>query len=59
MATQEGIIQLKGTIGNITFLKTQDGYLAKQKSGVSGDRIAKDAAFARTLARPEKFYAKL
>jgi hypothetical protein len=55
MATQEGIIQLKGTIGNITFLKTRDGYLAKQKSGVSGDRIAKDAAFARTRENNSEF----
>jgi hypothetical protein len=55
MARQEGIIPLKGTIGNITFLKTWDGYLAKQESGVSGDRIAKDAAFARTRENNNEF----
>jgi len=35
MATQNGIIQLQGTIGNITFYKTQAGYLAREKGGVS------------------------
>ena len=34
MARQKGIIKLKGTIGDITFYKTQDGHLAREK-GVS------------------------
>ena len=29
MARQKGIIKLKGTIGGISFYKTQDGHLAR------------------------------
>ncbi len=32
MARQKGIIKLKGTIGDITFYKTQDGHLAREKA---------------------------
>jgi len=31
MARQKGIIKLDGTIGGITFYKSQDGYLAREK----------------------------
>ncbi len=48
MAKQKGIIPLKGTIGNITFYKSKDGYLAREKGGVDGNRIANDPAFQRT-----------
>ena len=48
MAQQEGIIPLKGTIGNITFYKSKDGFLARGKGGVDGKRIATDPAFQRT-----------
>jgi hypothetical protein len=34
MARQKGIIKLKGTISDITFYKTQDGYIAKEKGGI-------------------------
>lgn len=40
MANQGGIIKLKGTVGDITFYKTQDGYLAREKGGVEAGRIA-------------------
>jgi hypothetical protein len=48
MAQQEGIVPLKGTIGNITFYKSKDGFLARGKGGVNGRRIASDPAFQRT-----------
>jgi hypothetical protein len=48
MAQQKGIIPLKGTIGNITFYKSKDGFLAREKGGVDGKRIATDPAFQRT-----------
>lgn len=48
MAQQEGIVPLKGTIGNISFYKSKDGFLARKKGGVSGKRIAHDPAFQRT-----------
>ena len=39
MARQKGIIKLKGTIGDITFYKTQDGHLAREKGGIDANRI--------------------
>jgi len=55
MAKQKGIISLKGTLGNITFYKSKDGYLAREKGGISGDRIANDPAFQRTRENGAEF----
>ena len=56
MARQKGIIKLDGTIGGITFYKTtEDGYLAREKGGVSADKIANDPAFQRTRENGEEF----
>ncbi len=55
MAKQKGIIKLEGTIGDITFLKSKDGYIAKEKSGVSAERIASDPAFQRTRENNAEF----
>lgn len=55
MARQKGIIKLKGTIGDITFYKTKDGYLVKEKSGVDASRIANDPAFQRTRENGSEF----
>jgi hypothetical protein len=57
MAKQKGIIKLEGTIGDITFYKSQDGYLAREKGGVPGDRIANDPAFQRTRENGAEFGA--
>lgn len=55
MAKQKGIIKLEGTIGDITFVKTKDGYIAKEKTGLTGDRIANDPAFQRTRENGAEF----
>ncbi|MFZ5551578.1 MAG: hypothetical protein ACOZCO_00575 [Bacteroidota bacterium] len=55
MARQKGIIKLKGTIGDISFYKTQDGHLAREKGGVDADRIANDPAFVRTRENGVEF----
>lgn len=55
MAKQTGIFPLQGSIGNISFFKTKDGYMARQKTGVTGQRIATDPAFARTRENMEEF----
>lgn len=55
MAKQKGIIKLEGTIGGVTFYKSKDGYLAKEKSGVPADRIANDPAFQRTRENGAEF----
>ena len=39
MARQKGIIKLLGTVGDITFYKAKEGYLAREKGGVDKDRI--------------------
>ena len=55
MAKQTGIIKLKGTIGGISFYKTTDGHLAREKGGVDASRIANDPAFARTRENGSEF----
>jgi len=55
MARQKGIIKLKGTIGDITFYKSQDGYLAREKGGIEASRIANDPAFQRTRENGAEF----
>lgn len=55
MAQQKGIIKLDGTIGGITFYKSKDGYLAREKGGVSGERIANDPNFQRTRENGAEF----
>jgi hypothetical protein len=51
MAKLGGILPLKGKIGNITFLKTKNGIIAREKGGVDPKRIATDPAFVRTRMR--------
>ena len=55
MARQKGIIKLKGTIGDITFYKTKDGHLAREKGGIDASRIASDPAFQRTRENGAEF----
>jgi hypothetical protein len=57
MAEQKGIIPLQGTIGNINFFKSGDGYHARAKGGVSGKRIATDPKFQRTRENGAEFGA--
>lgn len=55
MARQSGIVPLKGTIGNITFYKSQDGYLAREKGSLDAKRIASDPKFQRTRENGAEF----
>jgi len=55
MARQEGIIKLKGQIGDLAFYKTQDGYQDRTKYGISVDRIANDPKFQRTRENGAEF----
>ena len=55
MSRQKGIIKLKGTIGDITFYKTQDGHLAREKGGIDASRIKSDPAFQRTRENGSEF----
>jgi hypothetical protein len=55
MAQQKGILPLRGTLGNITFYKSKDGYMAREKGGVDANRIASDPAFQRTRENGQEF----
>jgi len=55
MARQDGIIPLKGSIENLTFFKTKDGYLARKRNGPDANRIATDPAFQRTRENLAEF----
>lgn len=55
MARQTGIIKLKGTLGDISFYKSADGHLAREKGGVDGNRIKNDPAFQRTRENGSEF----
>ncbi len=55
MARQKGIVKIEGTMDDITFFKTQDGFMVKQKSEVSKERIMTDEAFERTRENMSEF----
>lgn len=55
MAKQKGIIKLEGTIGDITFFKSKDGYVARERSGPTADQIANDPVFERTRENGKEF----
>lgn len=55
MPKQSSIIKIEGSIDDLTFYKTKNGYRVRKKSGISGDRIAKDPAFARTRENNREF----
>ncbi len=55
MARQTGIIQLTGTIGNITFYKSQDGMMAKEKTHISREKILHAPCYERTRENMREF----
>ncbi len=55
MAKQSGIIPIEGTIGNLTFVKTAEGYQVRAKGGVSRQRIMNAPAYARTRENLAEF----
>ncbi len=48
MAKVRSIFNVEGTLGEVSFVKGEDGYYARTKGGVSKKRILNDPAFART-----------
>lgn len=55
MARQESLTQFTGTIDNIIFYKSIDGYLARKKGGISAERIRTEPGFARTRENNAEF----
>jgi hypothetical protein len=55
MAKQTGVITLKGPVGRLSFYKTKNGYLAREKGGVDKSRIMNDPRYARTRENIREF----
>lgn len=55
MAKQKSFIKIEGTIGDLTFYKSKDGYYVRQKGGVDGNKIATDPRFERTRENNAEF----
>jgi hypothetical protein len=55
MAKLTGIVKLEGTIDDLTFVRTKDGYQAKRKTFMKGDKIKTDPQFERTRENMAEF----
>lgn len=55
MAKQDSLILMKGTIGDLSFYKTRDGYFVRRKTCLSGERVKRDPAFTRTRENAAEF----
>lgn len=55
MANQKSFIKIKGTLGGLTFYKTQDGHLVREKGGIDAKRMKTDPAFRRTRENGAEF----
>ena len=55
MATQAGIIRIIGTIGDLSFYKSGDQYLAREKGGPSREQFKRSPAFAGSRKMSEEF----
>jgi hypothetical protein len=55
MAKQTSIVTFTGTIGGVTFYNTSEGPRARQKGGVSKERIMNDPKFERTRENMQEF----
>jgi hypothetical protein len=55
MARQRGLIKIEGTMGDMTFVKTQDGFLVKEKTTINGNRIRTEDSFIRTRENYTEF----
>jgi hypothetical protein len=55
MAKLKGPLKIQGTLGDITFAKTTDGYIVKEKTSLDGKRIATDPSFQRTRENGAEF----
>ena len=56
MGRQEGIIQLRGRVGNVSFFKTKEGdFMARKSNGIDGERIKTDRSYRRTRENMAEF----
>ena len=55
MARNSGLLKIEGTLGDLTFYKSKDGFLVRTKGGISKSRIESDPAFSRTRENGKEF----
>lgn len=55
MAKNSSLFKIEGTLDNVTFYKSADGYFVRTKGGVSKNRIMNDPAFVRTRENGSEF----
>lgn len=55
MGKVSSFIKLEGTLNDLTFYKSQGGYLVRSKGGINKKRIMNDPAFARTRENISEF----
>jgi hypothetical protein len=55
MAQQRGLVKFKGSLDDLTFLKTKDGYEARLRSSLTKERVMSDPKFARTRENGREF----
>ena len=55
MAKQVGIFPIEGTLENVSFYKSEEGFMVRKKGGVSKDRIMNDPAYVRTRENLSQF----
>ena len=53
----KSLFKVKGSLDDVSFFKNRNGYQARMKSGVDGDRIATDPKFKRTRENAAEFTA--
>jgi hypothetical protein len=55
MAKYSSLFKVEGTLGEVNFYKSEDGYHMRTKGGVSKNRIENDPSFARTRENNKEF----
>ena len=55
MAVQMGILPLRGSIGNLSFYKSGDKWIARTKGGASAEKVATDPKMVRTRENASEF----
>lgn len=55
MARQKSIFKIEGTLGDVTFYKSKDGYLVREKGGITSERFRNDPNFQRTRENSSEF----
>ncbi|WP_226388714.1 hypothetical protein [Penaeicola halotolerans] len=55
MPKQKGIFKIQGSLDEVNFYKSKDGFLARLKGGVSKERIQSDPRFKRTRENMAEF----